>query len=121
MEWEAVRQERQRAAAARATEAAQERRAAEDAAARRSAAARRAPQAAQRSAGRRLAEAEAEVSRREREVADLDRALADETLYDGRPEGARRAAEINRSLTQARRALDEAMAAWARAAEEAGA
>ncbi len=121
VEWEAVRQERQRAAAARATEATQERRAAEDAAARRSAAARRAPQAAQRSAGRRLAEAEAEVSRREREVADLDRALADETLYAGRPEGARRAAEINRSLTQARRALDEAMAAWARAAEEAGA
>jgi hypothetical protein len=64
-----------------------------------------------------VAEAERRVSAAEAEVARLVAALADPGLYQG--SAGRRAPELARSLEEARRHLEAALAEWAAAAEAA--
>ena len=63
------------------------------------------------------ADAEAAVSRWESRVTELEGALSDTDLYDGSADGAQKAARLDQELAKARKALDEAMAAWAEATE----
>jgi hypothetical protein len=50
-------------------------------------------------------------------VAELERALTDQGLYDGTAEAARKAGRLDAELKEARRALDLAMAQWTKAVE----
>ena len=61
--------------------------------------------------------AEFEVEKAESAVTALEAELADGCLYDGSAAGNRRAAELGRSLEEARTALNEAMAVWTEALE----
>jgi ATP-binding cassette subfamily F protein 3 len=67
---------------------------------------------------RREAEAlEREVQVREVRIAELHLALSDQSLYDGKAEGARKAGRLDAELKEARRALDEVLGRWAGAIE----
>ncbi|MGE0353701.1 MAG: ATP-binding cassette domain-containing protein [Gemmatimonadales bacterium] len=79
----------------------------------RTAASRREQENERRAAKRRIEEAEAAVHRLEREVAELERALADPGLYDGTAEGAREAGRLNKELADRREALERAVGEWA--------
>lgn len=117
VEWESHASER---AAAR-EKARLERVAAEQEAARReqkrTAAGRRERENERRAVKRRIEEAEAAVHRLEREVAELERALADPGLYDGTAEGAREAGRLNKELADRREALERAVGEWAEEGE----
>ena len=73
--------------------------------------------AARRARKKVAAEAEQAVTRCEGRVTALERELGDADLYDGSAEAARKAAKLDQQLAKARRALDDAMAAWAEATE----
>ncbi len=115
-EWEAVEAERVRSAARREALARSARKEAERVATRR-APERQGPGPGRGESARRLADAEREVTRLEARVADLTTALADDSLYDGGAESARRSAALGRELAVARRELDAALTAWSSAAE----
>ena len=64
-----------------------------------------------------LESAELRVEEAEATVKNFETALTDDSLYDGSPDGSRRAAELGQSLEQARITLEEAMNVWASAVE----
>ncbi len=76
----------------------------------------RAQRRAREAAERAMQEAESRVAKLESRVAELSKALEDPALYN-RPGGVKQAEELGRDLETARRALDEALDAWARATE----
>jgi ATP-binding cassette subfamily F protein 3 len=138
-EWDAQREERARAAAARRSEEAARRaereqrerdrereRAERQRAAEQAASASSAPGSrrdAERDQRRTLREAQRRAEAAERRVAELEEritglatALEEPALYDT-PDGARKAAELGRQLDEARSALEGAMAEWAEATE----
>jgi hypothetical protein len=53
----------------------------------------------------------------EARIGDLERVLADPARYDGGADAAREAGRLSADLTQARRALDEALARWTEASD----
>jgi ATP-binding cassette subfamily F protein 3 len=113
-EWEAMRAERRRGADRAAKAAA-------DAPPRGAKASPRRADAEDRGA-RRVARESAAAAERvaqeaEARVAALTAALEDTALYDGSAAGARRAGELTRELERARRAHEDALAAWLAAAE----
>ena len=74
-------------------------------------------QSARRASKRAAEDAERSVSRHEARIAEIEGQLADPELYDGSAEAARTASRLDQDLAKARRALDEAMAAWAEASD----
>ena len=70
-------------------------------------------QAARRAARRTRDEAEKAVTDLETRVATIKSELNDPALYDGTAAGARRAGALDKQLTAAQRALDDAIARWA--------
>ena len=119
VDWEVVREERERrrAAAVAARQAAE--RSTERAAARGSGIRRDTGTAQRRAAQQAVEEAEQRVGSAERHVRALEGALADAALYDGSADGAARAAQLARDLVAARAALDAAVHAWTAASEAA--
>ncbi len=73
--------------------------------------------AARRARKRSAEDAEKAASRWETRVAEIESQLADPDIYDGSSDAARRAGELDQELAKARKALDEALAAWAEASE----
>jgi ATP-binding cassette subfamily F protein 3 len=118
VEWEAAEEERVRTAASREAAARGVEKAAERARTREAPPARSGTPSDRRGAERRVEEAEREVARLEARVAELTAALADGALYDGQAEGVRKAAELGRELDEVRAALEAALTAWSRAADE---
>ena len=117
IEWETWRKDKA-AQSARAEADAQERkRAAEKEKAKKRAANQEDDHAAKRAHKRAVEDAEAAANHWEQRVAELEAQLADTDLYDGSAEAAQKAARLDQELAKARKALDEALAAWAEAAE----
>jgi ATP-binding cassette subfamily F protein 3 len=85
--------------------------------ARKTAAARRETEESRRSAKREAVGLEQAVHAAESRIAELERALADPTLYDGGADAAREAGRLSAQLTKARRALDDALARWTEASD----
>jgi ATPase subunit of ABC transporter with duplicated ATPase domains len=85
--------------------------------ARKTAAARRETEQSRRSAKREAESLEHAVHAAEAWIAELERALADPTLYDGGADAAREAGQLSAELTKARRALDDALARWTEASD----
>ncbi len=73
--------------------------------------------AARRARKRAADDAEAAVQRHEGRIAEIEAQLEDTELYDGSPEGAKKAAQLDKELARLRKELDSAMAAWAEATE----
>ncbi len=73
--------------------------------------------AAKRAKKRAAEDAEKAAARWEQRVAEIEAQLADPDLYDGSGEAAKKAATLDQELAKARRALDEALAAWAETTE----
>jgi ATP-binding cassette subfamily F protein 3 len=114
VEWE--RQRSDAALARRATDAlaADARRVEEKARAKKNAATQRREHATRRAARKAVDDAERAVHELERRAAGLRRQLDDPELYDGSAENARRAGALDKELTAVQRALDDAVARWAR-------
>ena len=85
--------------------------------ARKAAVARREAEETRRSARRDAERLEQAVHAAESRIAELERALADPTLYDRQASGARKAGRLNAELLEARRTLDDALARWADAGD----
>ena len=115
-EWETVSAERAHAASVTAAEEAELRRVHERQKTARKNESRDRDDRAVRAAKRALDEAEQEVSAREGRVAELTRALEDPELYTT-PEGTKKATSLGAELDAAKRALDNAIAAWEKAVE----
>jgi len=115
VEWELHAAERTaRRNAAVQVEAAAVRRAAKAEAAR---APERNVESMRRTAERDATAREKEVHRLEAKVAELEAALADQSLYSGGVEGTKTAKKIDTELKEARRAHDEALTRWTAAVE----
>jgi ATP-binding cassette subfamily F protein 3 len=84
---------------------------------RKAAAARRGTQETRRAAHREVEVREQAVHAAEARIGDLERVLADPARYDGGADAAREAGRLSADLTQARRALDEALARWTEASD----
>ncbi len=117
VDWEATRSDHAARAAREAADAEAKRRIAEREKAKKNAAAQEDDHAAKRARKRAAEEAEASVQRWEQRVGELEQELADADLYDGSAEAAKKAARLDQELVKARKALDDAMAAWAEATE----
>ena len=120
VDWE--RQLRDAALARRAADAiaSDARRGQEKLRARGNAAAEQKDQAARRAAKKTADNAERAVHDLERKVAELRRALNDPDLYDGSAAKAKQAGKLDKELTAAQRALDDALARWAEVVSHAG-
>src|SRR5690606_20726972 len=118
-EWEIVQEERTAAAAAAAAEAEAEWREQERRRAKRAQRSEREARADRRSGEAAVAEAETRVHALEAEVAQLETALQDPSLY-GTPEGVSRSVALNAELAAAREALESALAEWIDLAEGEG-
>jgi hypothetical protein len=88
--------------------------------ARGNAAAEQKDQAARRASKKIADHAERTVHDLERKVAELRRALDDPDLYDGSAAKAKQAGKLDKELAAAQRALDDALARWAEAAQSRG-
>jgi len=77
-------------------------------------------QAARRAAQRAADHAERTVHDLERKVVELRRALDDPALYDGSATKAKHAGKLDKELTAAQRALDDALARWAESVSPSG-
>jgi len=117
VEWEQSRSDRAARAARAATEAADARRAKEKQQSKKNAATQDDDHAAKRAKKRAAEDAERAVARCEARVTEIETQLADPELYDGSADAARRAAKLDQELARARRAHDDALAAWAEASE----
>ncbi len=113
VDWEADRASRAAKGAKAGAAAAEQKKAQEKERAKKNAAAQEEDHAAKRSRKKAADEAEALVARCEARISELEAQLEDESLYDGSPEKAKQAARLDQELTKARKALDDAMAAWA--------
>jgi ATP-binding cassette subfamily F protein 3 len=120
VDWE--RQLRDAALARRAADAiaSDARRGQEKLRARGNAAAEQKDQAARRAARKTADNAERVVHDLERKVAELRRALNDPDLYDGSAAKAKQAGKLDKELTAAQRALDDALARWEEVVSHAG-
>jgi ATP-binding cassette subfamily F protein 3 len=117
VDWEADRAYRA-AQAGKADQAAADQRKQQDRErAKKNAAAQEDDHAARRARKRAADDAEKVVQRHEARIAELETQLADGDLYDGSPEAARKAAQIDQELARLRKELDRAMAAWSEATE----
>ena len=114
VEWERQRKDAALEARATAALAQDARRVEERGRAKRNAAATEQDHAARRAARRTREEAERAVTDLESRVARLRGELDDPALYDGSAANAKRAGRLDKELTQLQRALDDAMARWAR-------
>ncbi len=117
VEWETWHNDKSAQAARVEAEAADKRRQQEKEKAKKGASSQSDDQATKRAKKRAADDAEQAAGRWEARVAELEEKLADPELYDGSSEAARRAAELDQELAKARKALDDALAAWAEAAE----
>jgi ATP-binding cassette subfamily F protein 3 len=112
IEWEAVVAERERGRASAAVAEAGARKTAERAAAKRAPQRKPDPGTSRRAARQKAETAEREANSADAAVRELESACADPALYDGGAEGARRAADLTRKLSGARKAAEAAMRAW---------
>jgi len=117
VEWEATRSDRAARVARDEAAANEAKRQREREQAKRNATSQADDHAARKARQRSAADAERAAARWEARVAAIEGQLADADLYDGSAEGVRRASELDQELTKARQALDDALAAWAEAAE----
>ncbi len=117
VDWEADRAARAAKASRADADAAEAKRQQEKERARKHAASQEGDHAAKRARKRAADDAEAAVQRHEARIAEIEAQLEDTDLYDGSPEGAKRAAQLDQELARLRTALDQAMAAWAEANE----
>jgi ATP-binding cassette subfamily F protein 3 len=112
VEWEQAQVERRAAAAATPVEPTSTR-----TEARRAAAERRESDEARRTARREVVALEQQVHAAEARIGELERALADQALYEGGAAGAREAGRLNGELARARQELDQALSRWTEASE----
>jgi len=117
VDWEQARAERAAKAARSSADDTETKRKREKERAKQNAATQEDDHAARRARKRAAADAEASVARCEKRVAELERELSDADLYDGSAEAARKAGLLDQQLSRARRALDDAMSAWAETTE----
>jgi ATP-binding cassette, subfamily F, member 3 len=117
VEWEEARKSDNERSARAAAAALEEKRAKERQQSKKKHSNQDGDQQAKRARKQAAADAEAAVSRWESRVTELEGALSDTDLYDGSADGAQKAARLDQELAKARKALDEAMAAWAEATE----
>ena len=117
VEWEVVQKERERSRQADAAAANAVRKSAERAATQRASTAKEDVAGARRSARREVDRDEAAVTAAEARVREIEATLADQSLYDGTAESVRRAGALQKQLTEARRAYDAAVDAWAASTE----
>jgi ATP-binding cassette, subfamily F, member 3 len=117
VEWEEARKSHGERSARAAAAALEEKRAKEREQSKKKQSNQDGDQQAKRARKQAAADAEAAVSRWESRVTELESALGDTDLYDGSSDGAQKAARLDQELAKARKALDEAMAAWAEATE----
>ena len=120
VEWETDRAARAQRASRADADAAEARRVQERERAKRNADTQEGDHAGRRARKRAADDAERSVARHEARIAQIEGQLADPELYDGSAEAARKAGSLDQELAKARRALDDAMAAWAEASERAG-
>lgn len=113
VEWEVAEAERRAKLASESATIAQGRRAQEKAAAQKNKGADERDANAKKSAKKAADDAEREVLRLEERVVNVKRALEDGDLYDGTPEKAREAGQLEKELGAAQRLLDDAMTSWA--------
>ncbi len=113
VEWEVAEAERRAKLASESATIAQGRRAQEKAAAQKNKGADERDANAKKSAKKAADDAEREVLRLEERVVNVQRALEDGDLYDGTPEKAREAGQLEKELGAAQRLLDDAMTSWA--------
>ncbi|MBK7905661.1 MAG: ABC-F family ATP-binding cassette domain-containing protein [Gemmatimonadetes bacterium] len=118
VEWEEDRAHRAARATRADAEAAEVKRQQEKERAKKNAASQEGDHAARRARKRAADDAEAAVQRHEARIAEVEAQLGDADLYDGSPEGAKKAAQLDKELARLRKALDQAMAAWAEATEQ---
>ncbi|HEX5632250.1 MAG TPA: ABC-F family ATP-binding cassette domain-containing protein [Gemmatimonadales bacterium] len=112
VEWEVMAAERAKRRASQAAEAQQAFRQAEREKARKTAGKDEGAEEAKRRQKREAEALERAVQTAESKVAELEAKLADESLYDGSADGARRAGALNKELEAARRELDQLMEKW---------
>ena len=118
VDWERARVDREARAARAAADATDAKRQRERERARQAAGAQGDDHAARRTRKRAAEDAERAVERCEQRVDELERQLGDAELYDGSADAARKAGMLDQELAKARRALDDAMAAWAEVTEQ---
>ena len=118
VEWEEDRAHRAAQASRADADAAELKRQQEKERAKKNAASQEGDHAARRARKRAADDAEAAVQRHEARIAEVEAQLGDADLYDGTPEGAKKAAQLDQELARLRKALDQAMAAWAEATEQ---
>jgi ATP-binding cassette, subfamily F, member 3 len=120
VDWEEKVAEEEAERTATALQAERENREAGKARLRKVAEAKRKEGAPLRSAKRAVEGAEKRVHLAEEEVATIEGALADPSLYGGGPNGLQEAARLTTALKEAKDALDQAMVLWAEAMEALG-
>jgi ATP-binding cassette subfamily F protein 3 len=113
VEWEVSRMDKASQVARIAEQEAEKKKAAEKEKSKKNASAQADDHSAKRAKKSAAADAEQAVARWEAQVTDLEDQLADPELYDGSSEAGKKAARLDQELAKARKALDEAMAAWA--------
>jgi ATP-binding cassette subfamily F protein 3 len=117
VEWEEDRAHRAAKATRADADAADARKQQDKERAKRNAVVQEVDHSARRARKRAADDAEQAVQRHEARIAEIEGQLADGELYDGSPEGVRKAAQLDQELARLRKALDQAMAAWAEANE----
>lgn len=117
VEWERAKAERESRTARSAADETEAKRQRERERAKQNVSAQDEDHAARRARKRAAENAEQMVARCEARIAELERELADPDLYDGSAQAARKAGQLDQQLAKARRALEDAMAAWAEATE----
>ena len=116
VEWEAQQAERAAASvSSRAKNSGEQRITRTEA--RKVSAAKRETEENRRAARREVDAREQAVHAAEERIVALERALADPALYDGGADAAREAGRLSTALTEARRALDDALARWTEASD----
>ena len=113
VEWEVSRLDKASQVARAAEQEAERKKLAEKEKSKKNAAAQADDHSAKRAKKKAGEDAEAAVSRWEKRVTDIEQQLEDPELYDGSSDAAQKAARLDQELAKARKALDEAMSAWA--------
>jgi ATP-binding cassette subfamily F protein 3 len=113
VEWEVSKMDKASQVARLAEQEAERKKQLEKEKAKKNAAAQADDHAAKRAKKKAAEDAEAAVQRWEKRVTDLEQQLEDPELYDGSSDAAQKAARLDQELAKARKALDEAMSAWA--------
>jgi ATP-binding cassette subfamily F protein 3 len=117
VEWEGMQSERERAKNADAAAATAVRKTAERAAAQKLSSVSTDGSKARKAARLDVERCESAVAAAESRMRDIEASLADPALYQGSGDGVRRAGELQKQLTEARRVHDAAVDAWAASTE----